>query len=432
MIVEVPGDKSISQRALLLSALADGESRLRGLLAGEDPRSTAGALRRLGVDLPPLPDDGGEIVVPGRGLGGLRPPTDPLDLGNSGTGARLLLGVLAAQPFTTIVTGDHSLRQRPMRRITAPLELMGARFREIGEPDRLPVRVEGDELHPLEYDLPVASAQIKSALLLAGVVGGAFVLLTEPGRSRDHTERMLEGAGVDLVEHPVDGGWRIELRSPPDRLEPLDLSVPRDLSSAAFFVVLALLGGAGGEIVLPDVGLNPTRTGFLPVLRRMGAALETTAEEVRGGEPVGALVAGPSALRAVAVGAEEIPGMIDEVPLLAVAASRAEGTTRITGAEELRVKETDRLRALAGNLREVGVEVEELDDGLEIEGTDRPLAGRVPSFGDHRIAMAFAVLGAAPDNEIEIDGRDAVEVSYPGFWTELERIRKARGTPGRD
>lgn len=427
MNVRIPGDKSISQRALILAALADGPSLLRGLLPSADPLSTAAALRVLGVKVPPLPSDGGEIVVPGNGLGGLRAPSRPLDLGNSGTGARLLLGILAAQPFTTVVDGDPSLRARPMRRVTDPLEAMGARFEWLGREGHLPVRVVGGALGGIEYDLPMASAQVKSALLLAGVAGGVPVGLTEPGVSRDHTERMLWGCGVPVLTHVRDGGGRrVELRDPPARLAPLDLEVPGDLSSATFLLLAGLLGVAGERgITLAGVGLNPTRSGILPLLERMGAALEVEPTGAAGGEPVGRLVARPGPLHPIAVDADDVTLAVDEIPAVAIAAVRARGRTRIRGAGELRVKETDRIHALAVNLRALGVEVSEVDDGLDIVGTDAPLAGRVDPFDDHRIAMVFGVLGAQPGNRIEVVDPDCVEVSFPDFWSVLEGV--ARG-----
>ena len=419
MIVTVPGDKSISQRALILAALAEGKSRLRGLLPGADPASTAGALRALGVALPELPSDGREVVVQGSGLGGLSPSAGPLDLGNSGTGTRLLLGVLAGQPFKAVLTGDGSLRSRPMGRVTSPLSDMGAKFRSLEVEDRLPLEVEGGPLHPLDYDLPVASAQVKSAILLAGVAGRSTVRLSEPGRSRDHTERMLSALGVSVDSRAEGGRWRVELKDVPERLPPLDLDVPGDISSAAFVLVLALLGGACGELTVRGVGINATRTGVLPVLARMGARLAVEPDADQGGEPVGSITAAPTVLRATTIGAEDVIGAIDEIPILAAAAARAQGTTRITGAGELRVKETDRLRALAQNLRAIGVRVEELEDGLEVEGTDQPLAGEVDAMGDHRIAMAFGVLGALAGNNIRVLGAQVVDVSFPGFWERL-------------
>ena len=434
--IRVPGDKSISQRALILASLATGDSRLSGVLAGADPQATASVLRALGAKLPRLPEDGAEIRVRGLGLHGFREPAGMLDFENSGTGARLLLGVLAAQPFTSRVTGDASLRSRPMGRVTRPLGKMGATFRELGEPDRLPLEVAGSALRALDYDSPVASAQVKSALLLAGLAAETFVLVSEPRRSRDHTERMLSMVGAPVISHEHGGRWHVELRDPPAAIAPLDLEVPGDFSSAAFFVVLALLGGVEGGLVIEHVGLNPTRTGLLSVLARMGGAVEVTRIQKEGafdsdklGEPVGGLRVSTCPLEAVEVSESEVPTMIDELPILAVAAARAAGITRITGASELRVKESDRIRALVDNLRAVGVEVAELDDGLEISGTDRPLEGSVSSYDDHRIAMAFGVLGALPGNRIDVEGAHVVDVSFPGFWEMLHRLSQARAAP---
>lgn len=424
MIVTVPGDKSITQRALILAGLAEGRSRLRGLLPGADPASTAGAVRALGPEMPALPIDGSEILVRGRGLRGLSAPAEPLDLGNSGTGTRLLMGVLAAQPFRSVMTGDASLRSRPMGRVTRPLGSMGARFRFLEREDRLPLAVEGGALAELRYDLPVASAQIKSALLLAALAGRVPVRLTEPGRSRDHTERMLNALGSGVRSWSEGDRWHVELAAPPDRIGPLDLDVPGDLSSAAFLLVFALLGGTRGELTVRGIGMNPTRTGVLPVLERMGARLTVQSEPDQGGEPMGAITARWTPLTATSVGADDVVLAIDEVPILAAAAARAQGTTRITGAGELRVKETDRIRALADNLRAVGVKAEELPDGLEIEGSDRPLRGEVDSFEDHRIAMAFGVLGALPGNDIHVRDRACVSVSFPGFWEQLAALSR--------
>lgn len=426
-MIRVPGDKSLTQRALILASLADGESELSGLLHGGDAASTAGALRLLGVPLGPLPRDGGRVRVEGVGLQGLARPDIPLDLGNSGTGTRLLLGVLAGTGLEVVITGDASLSTRPMARVTEPLTHMGASFEAMGEAHRLPLRVKGTHpLSPLDWSSPVPSAQVKSALLLAGITGNAFVLLTEPRQSRDHTERLLAQMGVPLVEHAPGAGWRVELREPPQRLLPLEFEVPGDPSSAAFFLALAVLGGAGPSLEVGHVGLNPTRTGFLDVLRRMGARVEASLEGPPGpGEPVGTLVAGPAGLKGVAVGPDEIPGLIDELPLLAVVGARSEGETRITGAGELRHKESDRITATVENLRAVGAEAEELGDGMIVVGSDRPLKGRVTTHGDHRIAMAFAVLGALPGNRIAVDDPGCTDVSFPGFWDLLRQV--ARG-----
>ena len=429
--VRVPGDKSLTQRALILAALADGDSRLRGLLHGGDAASTAGALAAMSVRMPALPPDGAEVRIRGVGLRGLRAPGAALDLGNSGTGCRLLLGVLAGSGLTVPLTGDASLRTRPMARVTDPLTRMGARFTFEGAEGRLPMVVHGAHpLRPLDWPSRVASAQVKSALLLAGLTGGAFVMVTEPRRSRDHTERMLSQVGAAVVAHAVEDGWRVELRDPPERLDPLDLTVPGDVSSAAFLLALAALGGVRGALTVEGVGLNPTRSAFLDVLTRMGVVVGVEVDDADGGaEPTGSVTVGPAELRPVSVGEDEVPRLIDELPLVAVMAARAGGITRITGASELRAKESDRIRALAENLRALGVRADELADGLEVEGTDRPLHGRVRTHGDHRIAMAFGVLAALEPNEIEIDDPAAADVSFPGFWALLGEL--ARRPPTR-
>lgn len=428
MIVTVPGDKSLTQRALILAALADGRSRLRGLLYGGDADSTAGALRALGADLPALPPDGSEIVIGGVGLGGLTAPARPLDLGNSGTGTRLLLGVLAGSGLRATLTGDASLRSRPMGRVTVPLEAMGAAFTFLEREDRLPLTVQGRRpLEPLDWTSPVASAQVKSAILLAGLTGRAFALVTEPRPSRDHTERMLTGVGARVISHAVHDGWRVELRDPPARIDGLDFTVPGDFSSAAFPLALAALGGAGAELTIERVGLNPTRTAFLDVLTRMGVAPDVSAAgSEAGAEPVGSVTVRPAALRATSVEGGEVPRLIDELPLVAVLGARAEGVTRIRDASELRAKESDRIAAMVENLRAVGVRAEELADGLEVEGGDAPLSGRVRTHGDHRIAMAFGVLAASGPHDIEIDDPGAASVSFPGFWDLLDRLVAAR------
>ncbi len=417
----VPGDKSITHRALMFAALGQGESRLGGLLAGEDCRSTAAVLRALGCDVPDLPSDGAQIRVAGRGIAGLRAPAEVLDCGNSGTTARLMMGILASRPFAATLTGDDSLRARPMRRVTDPLREMGARFRETGEPNRLPVEVAGGPLRALDYASPAASAQVKSAVLLAGLTGGVAVSVTEPVQSRDHTERMLAAAGAEVAVGAVEGGWRVALPAHGRALAPLDLRVPGDPSSAAFLIALALLAGEG-ELVIRDVCVNPTRTGFFTIAERMGGRIELVNQRMEGGEPVADLVVRPAWLRGTEVGAAEVPAAVDEIPILAVLAARASGETRITGAGELRVKETDRLAAIAENLRALGADAEELEEGLVIRGSDRPLRGRVRAFGDHRIAMAFGVLGALPGNEVEIDDPEVVAVSFPGFFERLNTL----------
>ncbi|MEP6743922.1 MAG: 3-phosphoshikimate 1-carboxyvinyltransferase [Gemmatimonadota bacterium] len=413
--VRVPGDKSITHRALLLAALAGGRSYIGGALTSFDARSSAHVLRALGAKISPLAPDR-VVVVDGRRR--FTRPERVLDCGNSGTTTRLLLGLLAGHRFRATLTGDASLRRRPMRRVTIPLGLMGARFVEAEGRDGLPLTISGGGLQRISYEQPVSSAQIKSSLLLAGVVAGVEVDVREPhGRSRDHTERMLRA--FDYIVIDDNDGW-IRLR-PTGRLAPFELQVPGDPSSAAFMIGAATLA-EGGELHLAGVGVNPTRTGFLDVLRRMGASVrrETLGEE--SGEPVADLLVTPARLKATEVVAHEIPGLIDEIPLLAVLAARAEGTTIFRSVGELRVKESDRLGLLAEDLRAVGVSAEVQGEDLHVTGTDRPPVGKVRTAGDHRLAMAFGVLGTVRGAKVKVDDRKCVEVSFPGFWETLKKV----------
>jgi len=417
--MRIPGDKSITHRALLLSAIASGQSRLRGLLHGEDCQGTASVLRSLGAKLPEIPEDGSEVLVEGVGFDGLQSPLSVLDCGNSGTTARLLLGILSGLSLQAEVTGDESLRSRPMRRVTATLSDMGASFEEHGEPNRLPLRVSGGRLTSLTYRSPIASGQVKGAILLAGLCGGVDVTVVEPSRSRDHTERILRRMGVTVREAVSAEGWEVSLASNQRKLAPLDLTVPGDFSSAAFLMAFGLLRGGVDTLRIENVGLNPTRTGLLDLFREMGGRIEVQnirEREDSSGEPAGDLVVFPSSLRGVSVGGSQISLLIDEIPVLAVTAALAAGATEIRDAGELRVKETDRISALVTNLRAIGTGVEEYEDGLRIEGRSGRLSGRVSSWKDHRIAMAFGVLGALPGNAVIVDDPDVVNVSFPGFW----------------
>ena len=418
MRVRVPGDKSLSQRVLIVSALSQGVSRLRGLLHGGDTESTAQALRALGVEIPTIPLDGSDVLIQGVGLDGLKEPSDTLDLGNSGTGVRLLLGTLAGSHLTSTIDGDASLRMRPMARVTRPLGRMGARFETLNDAGRLPLTVHGRaRLDPLEWNSPVASGQVKSSLLLAGLTGRACTVITEPQTSRDHTERILNAVGARVTARKTNDGWCVEMQNPPEKIRPLDFTVPGDVSSAAFLLTLAALGAVGGEVTIESVGLNPTRTAFLDVLDRMGVDIEVHDRTPEGFiEPVGDLVVRPGELRATSVGAVEIPYLIDELPLVAVLGACARGETRITGAKELRTKESDRISAVTENFKSLGVLAEELEDGLIVEGVPgRKLSGHVSAFHDHRIAMAFTVLGRATGRSIHVDDSMLSDVSFPRF-----------------
>ena len=410
--VRVPGDKSISHRSLILACLAEGESRVAGILDSEDVRSTAGALRSLGAKIPEL---SGEMRIGGLGLRGLRPPKLALDCGNSGTTTRLLSGVVAGHPFAARFEGDASLSRRPMKRIAEPLTYMGAQF-EFERGDGLPMTVHGVDLRSIDWDTKSASAQVKSAILLAGLVSQVEVRVTETSRSRDHTERMLRSMGVDVESDRT----RVCLR-PARRLTPLDLAVPADPSSAAFFVALASLAG-GGELQLDDVCLNPTRIGFISAIKRMGGDIRVNARATEGGEETGTLTVHPAALGNLRITAADVPSLIDELPLLACVAAAAGVELEVTGAAELRVKESDRISVVVRNLRAIGAKAEELPDGLRVLPGGRDFSGTVDPQGDHRIAMAFGVLAAVSGNRIEIRNPEVVAVSYPLFWEDLRRV----------
>ncbi len=417
--VRVPGDKSVSHRALIFASLATGESRIRGILDSADVRSTASVLGTLGVRLPTgfrRTVGNEELVVSGRGLRGLRAPARTLDCGNSGTTARLMAGVCAAHAFRSRFEGDASLSQRPMGRIARPLGAMGARLCFDGA-ETLPMTIDGGALRPLTWINETGSAQVKSAILLAATVAGVPVTVRATRPSRDHTERFLEALGA-RIDRESDAVSLI----PPDALRPFSLDVPGDPSSAAFFAALAALARRG-SLDLPHVLASPTRDGFFHALAAAGADIHSEAEgETDVGEATVAYTVRPGALRGIAVGPDEVPGMIDELPLLACIGARASGDTVITGAGELRVKESDRIAVTVANLRAIGVEAHELPDGLRVTGSERPLRGRVETRGDHRIAMAFGVLSTLPDSEITIDDPQCVEVSYPGFWQDLARV----------
>ncbi|HEX2294607.1 MAG TPA: 3-phosphoshikimate 1-carboxyvinyltransferase [Actinomycetota bacterium] len=414
-LVSVPGDKSISHRALVLASLARGTSAITGLNPGEDVRATARAVAALGatVDL----SDEDNVEVEGYGIDGLREAADVLDLGNSGTSMRTLLGVCAGIDGLTVLTGDASLRSRPMLRVAAPLRQMGATVDGRGYGELPPMVVRGGELRPVDAELSVASAQVKTAILLAGLRAPGTTSVTEPAPSRDHTERMLEAAGVPVARAgktcSVEGG---------SQPRPMEWDVPGDTSSALYLLVAALLV-PGSEITVTDVLLNPTRTAALDVLARMGADLSIEEKEVSGGEPRGDVTARASGLAAAEVGPAEVPALVDELPLLAIAAARAEGTTVFSGAEELRVKESDRIAATVAGLRTLGVDAEERPDGMVVQGPARLTGGAVDSRGDHRIAMSFAVAGLVSAEGVRVSRWSCVDTSFPGFLDVLGRAQ---------
>jgi 3-phosphoshikimate 1-carboxyvinyltransferase len=421
----VPGDKSISHRAVMLGGLAIGTTQIEGLLEGEDVLATAAAFRQLGADVTRHQD--GAWTVTGVGLGGLREPEDILDMGNSGTAARLLLGILAGHPIRCMMTGDASLRSRPMGRVTDPLTAMGARI-ETRDGGRLPLMIQGaDMVLPITYELPVPSAQVKSAVLLAGLMARGETAVIESVATRDHTERMLTHFGGKVSREALaDGGSRIAVTGEPE-LTAADILVPADPSSAAFPLVAALLV-PGSEVHLPNIGMNPTRIGLIKTLLEMGADIEIENERVAGGEPVADLIARHSTLHGIEVPPERAASMIDEYPILSIAASQAEGITLMKGVSELRVKESDRIAVMATGLRANGVTVTEGEDWMQVEGRPGDVAGgaMVATHLDHRIAMSFFVLGLVSKKPVTIDDAAPIRTSFPNFLDLMAALESQR------
>ena len=418
--LQVPGDKSITHRGLICNALAGGEAEVKNYLDGADCRSTMACLRGWGVD---FEEAGGRVVVRSPGLDGFREPDRPLDCGNSGTTMRLLAGVAAGLPFETTLTGDDSLRARPMARVLEPLASMGAAASGADGGRTAPISLRGPAagLRPFAGRLQVASAQVKSAVLLAALRADGPSTIEEPGPSRDHTERMLAAMGAEIE---VDGP-RITVR-PGAPLRPVDAAAPGDVSAAAFWIAAAAIV-PGSEIRIPGAGVNPRRTGVVDVLRAMGARIELENEHDSAGEPVADIRVSASELRGTRIDGDLIVRALDELPVIAVAAACAAGKTEIRDAAELRVKESDRIAGTAAMLRALGVEVAEHADGLDVFGGGIRSGGRVDSGGDHRMAMAAAVAGAAAPEPVEIGGADAVGISYPAFWRDLDAVRRAGG-----
>ena len=426
--IRVPGDKSISHRSIMLGALAVGETRVSGLLEGEDVLATAAAMRAMGASVERVGE--GQWSVHGVGVGALLQPQAPLDMGNSGTSTRLLMGLVASHAIETQFFGDASLSKRPMGRVIDPLSQMGAAF-EASEGGRLPLIVRGaNPAVPIEYHLPVASAQVKSAILLAGLNTPGITTVIEPVPTRDHSERMLRGFGADLtVEVDSSGTRTIRIRGEAE-LTPQVIEVPGDPSSAAFFMVAALIV-PGSELTIENVGLNPTRAGLIEVLRQMGGSIEELNLREVGGEPVADLLVKHSVLKGITVDPAVVPSMVDEFPVLFVAAALAQGTTVTTGLDELRVKESDRISAMAAALAAVGARVTETENGLTIEGTGgAPLPGTSQSCAaitthlDHRIAMSMAVAGLASRNGVEVDDTRPIATSFPVFEALLDGLAR--------
>lgn len=413
--ITVPGDKSISHRSIMLGSLAQGTTRVRGFLEGEDNLSTLKAFQAMGVAIERGRD--GILSIAGQGLQGLREPADVLDCGNSGTTMRLMTGLLAAQRFFCVLTGDQYLRRRPMRRVVGPLTDMGARIwgRDGGE--RAPLAIQGSALRGIEYRSAIASAQVKSALLLAGLYAQGETTVYEPHVSRDHSERMLRFFGADV--RSFAGGVSIV---PQPRLEGREVHVPGDISSAAFFLVAALIT-PGSELLVRNVGINPTRSGILDILKMMGGDLQLLDERTLSGEPTADILVRGSSLRGVDIGGELVPRAIDEFPVVSVAAALAEGTTVIRDAQELRVKETDRIAAMVSELSTLGARVEALPDGMRIEGTGGFSGGTVLSHGDHRIAMSMAVAALRAASPVTIQDTGCTATSFPNFWELLEQVK---------
>ncbi len=410
--ITVPGDKSISHRSVMLGSLAEGETLIKNFLMGEDCLNTLKAFSAMGIQTEMRND--GTVTIHGKGVDGLKEPSDVLNIGNSGTSIRIMSGILAGQPFYSVVTGDESIRKRPMERITQPLRQMGAQIygRENGQ--KAPLTIIGGNLKAIHYNTPVASAQVKSSILLAGLFADGDTIVTEPSPSRDHTERMLRFFGADVQKD----GLTCQVKSRP-QLKAQEIAVPGDISSAAYFIVAALIC-PGSEVVIKDVGVNPTRIGMLQALQMMGARIQVENESEVSGEPVADISVAYSNLHGRTFSGDLIVKMIDEIPLIAVAATQAEGETIIKDAKELRVKETDRIAAIAEGLQNMGAKVKELDDGLIIAGNQKLRGATCKSYFDHRIAMSMAVAALIAEGETTIENVECVDTSFPGFWETLK------------
>lgn len=412
--ITVPGDKSISHRAVMFGSIASGDTVIKGFLNGEDCLSTVGCFRDMGIN---IEMDGEKVIVHGKGLNGLSAPKNTLNVGNSGTTLRLMSGILSAQPFTSTLTGDDSIKKRPMDRVAKPLTLMGADIKSLS-PDKIlaPVTITGKPLKGINYTLPVASAQVKSAIILASLYADGETVIVEPEATRDHTEIMLSFMGADIKKD----GSRI-ICHPVKELYAKDITVPGDISSAAYFMIAAAIC-KNACITVKNVGINPTRTGIITVLENMGADISVTNARTINGEPVGDITVKSSELNAAVIEGDIIPKLIDEIPVIAVAAAMAEGTTVIKDAQELKVKESNRIKTTADELSKFGIDITETDDGLIIKGKTSLKGAVTESHNDHRIAMACAIAALAAEGQSTINGSDCVDISFPGFFKMLEAL----------
>ncbi|WP_243296830.1 3-phosphoshikimate 1-carboxyvinyltransferase [Bacillus litorisediminis] len=414
-VIEVPGDKSISHRSIMFGAIADGKTRVWNFLKGQDCLSTWECFQKLGV---PISDQGQYLLIEGKGFEGLREPSSILDVGNSGTTSRLLMGILAGRPFHSVLIGDESIAKRPMSRVTAPLRLMGVKIDGRMNGEYTPISIRGGELSSIDYQIPVASAQVKSALLFAAMQASGITELTEKGNTRDHTERMIQYFGGKLEKNGltirIDGSAQLEGR---------DLVVPGDISSAAFFIAAAILA-PNSELLIKNVGLNETRTGMITVLERMGANLEIIPHSIDSFEPYGDILVRSSKLQGTEIGGDLIPKLIDEIPILALLATQAEGRTVIKNAEELKVKETNRIDTVANELNKLGCQITPTADGLMIDGVSRLKGGIVDSHGDHRIGMMLAIASLVAEDSVHVQSTEAIDVSFPNFFKALTSTMK--------
>ncbi len=415
--INVPGDKSISHRSVMLGSIAKGDTHVTGFLTGEDCLSTIACFKKLGID---IEIDGTNVTVHGKGLNGLSAPTETLDVGNSGTTLRLISGILAAQPFSCRITGDKSIQKRPMGRVATPLSLMGGKITsENSEKLTAPLNIEGQHLKAMEYTLPVASAQVKSAIILAGLYADGITKITEPEATRDHTEIMLNYLGADIKR---EGNTIIV--TPVKELTGKDISVPGDISSAAYFIAAALIC-KNSEVIIKNVGVNPTRTGIITAFNAMGADIELINERIVCGEAVADIKAKTSKLHGKVIKGDIIPKLIDEIPVIASVACYAEGETVIADAQELKVKESDRIKTMATELRRMGADITETDDGMIIRGGN-PLHGAVcESYDDHRVAMSIAIAALGAEGNTEIKNPECVDISFPNYYSLLDSLREA-------